>query len=128
MDKGGSIEINRDKEDRENFLDREEVMDVVQVEGTIKGFNDILKSLSEEKMEGLQIVRVPFLEEKALPVECFDIIVDALKAENPAKTQCIFSSQLGKSRTTLGMTVASIIKSVQMTTKLDKVGHLSFQW
>ena len=126
MDKGGSIEINRDKEDRENFLDREEVMDVVQVEGTIKGFNDILKSLSEEKMEGLQIVRVPFLEEKALPVECFDIIVDALKAENPAKTQCIFSSQLGKSRTTLGMTVASIIKSVQMTTKLDKVGHLSF--
>ena len=43
MDKGGSIEINRDKEDRENFLDREEVMDVVQVEGTIKGFNDILK-------------------------------------------------------------------------------------
>ena len=126
MDKGGSIEINRDKEDRENFLDREEVMDVVQVEGTIKGFNDILKSLSEEKMEGLQIVRVPFLEEKALPIECFDIIVDALKAENPAKTQCIFSSQLGKSRTTLGMTVASIIKSVQMTTKLDKVGQLSF--
>ena len=126
MDKGGSIEINRDKEDRENFLDREEVMDVVQVEGTIKGFNDILKSLSEEKMEGLQIVRVPFLEEKALPIECFDIIVNALKAENPAKTQCIFSSQLGKSRTTLGMTVASIIKSVQMTTKLDKVGHLSF--
>ena len=126
MDKGGSIEINRDKEDRENFLDREEVMDVVQVEGTIKGFNDILKSLSEEKMEGLQIVRVPFLEEKALPIECFDIIVDALKAENPAKTQCIFSSQLGKSRTTLGMTVASIIKSVQMTTKLDRVGHLSF--
>ena len=126
MDKGGSIEINRDKEDRENFLDREEVMDVVQVEGTIKGFNDILKSLSEEKMKGLQIVRVPFLEEKALPVECFDIIVNALKAENPAKTQCIFSSQLGKSRTTLGMTVASIIKSVQMTTKLDKVGQLSF--
>ena len=126
MDKGGSIEINRDKEDRENFLDREEVMDVVQVEGTIKGFNDILKSLSEEKMEGLQIVRVPFLEEKALPIECFDIIVDALKAENPAKTQCIFSSQLGKSRTTLGMTVASIIKSVQMTTKLDKVDHLSY--
>ena len=126
MDKGGSIEINRDKEDRENFLDREEVMDVVQVEGTIKGFNDILKGLSEEKMEGLQIVRVPFLEEKALPIECFDIIVNALKAENPAKTQCIFSSQLGKSRTTLGMTVASIIKSVQMTTKLDKVGHLIF--
>ena len=126
MDKGGSIEINRDKEDRENFLDREEVMDVVQVEGTIKGFNDILKGLSEEKMEGLQIVRVPFLEEKALPIECFDIIVNALKAENPAKTQCIFSSQLGKSRTTLGMTVASIIKSVQMTTKLDKVDHLSY--
>ena len=121
MDEGGSLEINRDKEDRENPLDREEVMDVVQVEGSIKGFNDILQNLSEDKLEGLQIVRVPFLEEKALPLECFDIIVDALREENPAKTQCIFSSQLGKSRTTLGMTVASIIKSVQMTAKLDKV-------
>ena len=121
MDEGGSIEIYRDKEDRENPLDREEVMDVVQVEGSIKGFNDILENLSEEKLEGLQIVRVPFLEEKAVPLECFDIIVGALRSENPAKTQCIFSSQLGKSRTTLGMTVASIIKSVQMTEKLDKV-------
>ena len=121
MDEGGSLEINRDKEDRENPLDREEVMDVVQVEGSIKGFNDILQNLSEDKLKGLQIVRVPFLEEKALPLECFDIIVDALREENPAKTQCIFSSQLGKSRTTLGMTVASIIKSVQMTAKLDKV-------
>ena len=33
IEEGGNIEINRDKEDRENPLDREEVMDVVQVEG-----------------------------------------------------------------------------------------------
>ena len=72
----------------------------------------------------MKIVRLPFLEEKALPLECFDIIVNALKEENPAKTQCIFSSQLGKSRTTLGMAVCCIIKAVQMTGKLDKVRRL----
>eukprot|EP00091_Calanus_sinicus_P001441 TRINITY_DN1142_c0_g1_i1.p1 TRINITY_DN1142_c0_g1~~TRINITY_DN1142_c0_g1_i1.p1 ORF type:complete len:325 (-),score=92.24 TRINITY_DN1142_c0_g1_i1:179-1153(-) len=69
----------------------------------------------------MQIVRVPILEEKALPEECFDIIVDTLVKENPAKTQCIFSSQLGKSRTTLGMTIACITKAVQMSEKLDKM-------
>ena len=35
IEEGGKIEINRDKEDRENPLDREEVMDVVQVEGML---------------------------------------------------------------------------------------------
>lgn len=118
IEEGGNIEINRDKEDRENPLDREEVMDVVQVEGTVKGFNQILSNLNFDDMK---IVRLPFLEEKALPLECFDIIVNALKEENPAKTQCIFSSQLGKSRTTLGMAVCCIIKAVQMTGKLDKM-------
>merc|ERR1712123_68606 len=47
--------------------------------------------------------------------------VKALAEENPAKTQCIFSSQLGKGRTTLGMTIASIIKAIQMSTKLNKM-------
>ena len=56
---------------------------------------------------------------QALPEECFDVIVKALVEENPAKTQCIFSSQLGK--TTFGMVVACIVKAVQMSTKLNKM-------
>ena len=40
---------------------------------------------------------------------------------NPATSQCIFSSQLGQGRTTLGMTVACIVKAVLMSTKLNKM-------
>ena len=36
-----------------------------------------------------------------------------------AKTECIFSSQLGK--TTFGMVVACIVKAIQMSTKLKKM-------
>ena len=67
------------------------------------------------------IRRVPIMEEKALPEECFDIIVKSLVEENPAKTQCIFSSQLGRGRTTFGMTAACIVKAVQMSSKLNKM-------
>merc|ERR1719435_715093 len=62
----------------------------------------------------MSIIRVPVLEEKALPEECFDIIVKALAEENPAKTQCIFSSQLGKGRTTFGMVIAATVKADKM--------------
>merc|ERR1712083_81583 len=71
--------------------------------------------------EGMTIIRVPVMGEKALPEECFDIIVKALVEENPAKTQCIFSSQLGKGRTTFGMVVACTVKAIQMSTKLNKM-------
>ena len=38
------------------------------------------------------------------------------QGENPATSQCIFSSQLGQ-----GMTVACIVKAVLMSTKLNKM-------
>ena len=38
-----------------------------------------------------------------------------------AKTECIFSSQLGRGKTTFGMVVACIVKAVQMSTKLNKM-------
>ena len=43
------------------------------------------------------------------------------QGENPATSQCIFSSQLGQGRTTLVMTVACIVKAVLMSTKLNKM-------
>ena len=53
------------------------------------------------------------------------------QGENPATSQCIFSSQLGQGRTTLGMTVACIVKAVLMSTKLNKMvetGIGSLEW
>merc|ERR1719232_2482563 len=69
----------------------------------------------------MTVIRIPILEERAKPEMCFDMIVKALVDENPAKTQCIFSSQLGQGRTTFGMTVACIVKAVQMSSKLNKM-------
>ena len=43
------------------------------------------------------------------------------QGENPGTSQRIFSSQLGQGRTTLGMTVACIVKAVLMSTKLNKM-------
>merc|ERR1712123_317789 len=103
--------------DADNPMDREEVKEPCKLEN-LKSF---AKVLGDCPIEGMSVVRVPILEEKALPEECFDIIVKALAEENPAKTQCIFSSQLGKGRTTFGMTIACIVKAIQMSSKLNKM-------
>ena len=116
----GNIDIFRDKSDADNPMDREEVKEPCKLEN-LKSFNKCLGDLAAGQISGMGIVRVPVVEEKALPEECFDIIVKALAEENPAKTQCIFSSQLGKGRTTFGMTIACIVKAIQMSTKLNKM-------
>lgn len=56
-----------------------------------------------------------------MPEECWDRIVAALTGESASATQCVFSSQLGQGRSTLGMVAASIIKAVQMISKLYKM-------
>ena len=109
-----------DKDDAENPMDREEVKGSVKLEN-LKSYKAILGELAAGPLEGMTILRVPVLEERAKPEECFDVIIKALVEENPAKTQCIFSSQLGKGRTTFGMTVACIVKAVQMSSKLNKM-------
>merc|ERR1711887_315194 len=101
-------------------MDREEIKEPCKLD-KLKSFTSILSESSGGPMEGMSIIRVPVLEEKALPEECFDIIVKALAEENPAKTQCIFSSQLGKGRTTFGMVIAAIVKAIQMSSKLNKM-------
>ena len=56
-----------------------------------------------------------------LRMEIFQALVKALVEENPATAQCIFSSQMGRGRTTFGMIVACIVKAVQMSSKLNKM-------
>jgi len=116
----GNVNIFRDKEDAENPMDREELKEPFKLEN-LKNYKKILSELSSGPLSGMSVIRVPVMEEKALPEECFDIIVKALVEENPAKTQCIFSSQLGRGRTTFGMTAACIVKAVQMSSKLNKM-------
>jgi len=118
--KGGNIEIHKDAGFAENPMDREDVTETMKIDG-VKGFSEILKTCSESSMPGLTVVRVPFIEQRALPVECFDTIIRALSSENAATTQCVFSSQLGAGRASLGMVIASILKAVQMITKLNKM-------
>jgi len=65
-------------------------------------------------------IRVPVVEEGAPAESCFDIMLESLKDE-PASTQCVFSCQMGRGRTTLGMVVACLIKEIQVRTELKKL-------
>jgi len=116
----GKVNIARDKADADNPLDREEVSEAKELVD-LKGFTKVLTGMADGPIPGMLVIRVPLIEERALPEKCFDIIVDAIKEENPATTQCIFSSQLGQNRTTLGMVIACIVKAVQMSMKLNKM-------
>merc|ERR1712168_571150 len=119
-EKDGNVEVHKDAGFAENPMDREDVAQMLKLTG-VKGLNEILKTCSETSMPGLSVVRVPFNEQRAVPVECFDTIIKALSSENAATTQCVFSSQLGSGRSSLGMVIASILKAVQMMTKLNKM-------
>ena len=119
-EKDGAVEVHKDAGFAENPMDREDVKETLKAEG-VKGFNELLKSLTESSLPNMTVVRVPFHEQRALPEAGFDIIVSGLSSENAATTQCVFSSQLGSGRSTLGMVIASIVKAAQMMTKLHKM-------
>ena len=73
----------------------------------------ILIGLSQVELE---VVRIP-LQEDQMPTEYIDVIVNILKAE-PASTPCVFSCQMGKGRTTLGMVAACLVKEITITAEL----------
>jgi len=116
----GKVKLVKDKADADNHMDREEE-DLEHQIVDLKGFTKVLAGMSEGPVPGMSVIRVPVIEERALPEAALDIIVNAIKGENPATTQCIFSSQLGQGRTTLCMVVACIVKAVQMSDKLVKM-------
>merc|ERR1719391_755462 len=122
-------------------MDRDDVITPVEV-STIKSFESILKDL-KEKMPTLEYARIPFVsvmtsssllgkkEERPLPEECFDQITQKLAPESPSACQCVFISQMGKGRSTLGTVVASVVKASQMIVKLDKMveeGMATREW
>jgi len=117
MVKDGNLDISRDKEFQENPMERENVIDSVKVE-SVKSFSTMLGGL---KLDDLNVVRIPFEEERPLPEECFDLIVAQLAGESPSNTQCVFSSQKGQGRSTLAAVIACIVKATQMMVKLHKM-------
>merc|ERR1711970_690982 len=88
------------------------------------GLPDLLKGIKTEEDKGeLSYVLVPVVEERAPDESCFDILVDSLKNE-PASTQCVFSCQMGRGRTTLGMIIACLVKEIQISTELRRMGDI----
>ena len=73
----------------------------------------MMQNLIEHQMHNPLLVRLMlgiFQEERPLPEDCFDIIVSQLANESPSTTQCVFNSQAGKGRSTMGTVIACIIK------------------
>jgi len=150
--KDGVVEIHKDQGLAENPMDRVDEKLTAKAEGA-KGFNEILAGLKEgeQALPGLQVIRsethlffsdeklyvialagdinqscltrVPFDEQRALPEECFDLIAKSLSGESAATTQCVFSSQLGQGRSTLGMVVASIVKVAHLHDCFDDLNY-----
>merc|ERR1719205_95514 len=83
--KEGSVEIHKDQGLAENPMDRVDEVMTAKAEGA-KGFNEILAGLKEgeQALPGLQVIRVPFDEQRALPEECFDLIAKSLSGESAA--------------------------------------------
>jgi len=115
-----TIKVHKDAAYVENPMEREDVEEslVVKSVTTVESIFDNLK-----EAHGLQVLRVPIIEEKAPAEESFDILVNSLKNE-PASTNCIFSCQMGRGRTTVGMIVACLVKEVQISSELQQMSTI----
>ena len=113
-----TLKIRKDEAFVENPMERKDYEDTIKAE-SIKD-HDAVYSFCQSKCEvDLQVIRIP-LQEDQMPTEYIDTIVDALKNE-PASTPCIFSCQMGKGRTTLGMAAACLVKEITLTAELRSV-------
>ena len=96
------IKISKDCEFTENPMDRKNVEESIDAED-VKSLKEVFEAAKSNGFPDIEYVRVPVIEESAPNEICFDILVNALKHE-PAATQCSFSCQAGRGRTTLGET------------------------
>ena len=65
----------------------------------------------------MQVYRIPLVEDMMPEEAHFDQIISILKDE-PASTPVVFCCQMGKGRTSLGITVALLVKEIQLTAQL----------
>jgi len=118
----GKINIQKDLAYVENPMERENVEEAVKVE-SIKELGTVMRDITENGFPKMEYMRIPIVEEKAPCETCFDRIVSTLKNE-PASTTCVFSCQMGRGRTTLGMIIACLVKEIQITTELKRMGEI----
>merc|ERR1719295_320753 len=119
-----SIEIHQDKEYSENPMERVDVEETLTVqEDGIKDLESVYASCREKCNVDLQVVRIPIVEDRMPPDYSFDVIVETLKKE-AVSTPCVFSCQMGKGRTTVGLVTACLIKEIQITKELRKMEEL----
>merc|ERR1712088_707932 len=119
-----SIKIHQDKEYSENPMERVDVEETLAVqEDGIKDLESVYAFCREKCNVDLQVVRIPIVEDRMPPDYSFDSIVETLKKE-PVATPCVFSCQMGKGRTTVGLVTACLIKEIQITKELRKMEEL----
>jgi len=117
-----TIKVHKDASYVENPMEREDLEESCVVK-TITTLESIFANLKETIAPGMEILRVPVVEEKAPAEESFDILVNSLKHE-PASTNCIFSCQMGRGRTTVGMIVACLVKEIQISSELKQMSSI----
>ena len=113
------VKIHIDREFAENPLDRVDLEESIVVE-SIKDLDSVYDFCRAKCNVKLEVFRIPVVEDQMPDESCFDRIISALKDE-PASTPCVFSCQMGKGRTTVGMVVASLLKEIQISTQLRLV-------
>ena len=124
-----TLKVHRDASFTENPMEREDVEETIKVGyaklaiffsifgsssfsvvffqvKSLVGFNEIYPTLLAANPT-LQWIHDPVVEDKAPAEEWFDKLVATLKDE-PASTQCIFSCQMGRGRTTLGKKLVKV--------------------
>eukprot|EP00090_Calanus_glacialis_P007964 TRINITY_DN16343_c0_g1_i1.p1 TRINITY_DN16343_c0_g1~~TRINITY_DN16343_c0_g1_i1.p1 ORF type:complete len:528 (-),score=123.39 TRINITY_DN16343_c0_g1_i1:295-1878(-) len=117
-----TVKVHKDLAFCENPMEREEEEVELKVE-QIKGLQNIYDTMRESGFAGLTVNRIPITEERAPAEYCFDMMLDILKNE-PASVPCVFSDQMGRGRTTLGMVIACLIKEIQITSELRRMEEI----
>jgi len=115
------ISILHDLDYVENPMDREDDESTLVVE-TIKDLESVYRDCKEKCNVSLEVIRVPVMEDK-VPLEYMDEIINALKNE-AASTPCIFTSQMGKGRATVGMVAACLVKEIIITAELRNMEEM----
>jgi len=122
-----SIKVHKDHAFAENPMEREDEEISIKLEGEelegLKEAKTVYDNIKTDRFPNLITQRCPVNEDRAPGEECFDIMIDLLKNE-PASTVCIFSDQMGRGRTTLGMIIACLIKEIQITSELRKMEEI----
>ena len=102
------IKISKDDAFNENPMDRQNIEEDMDAE-EVKSLMEVFEETKKNEFPDVDYLRVPVVEESAPQGFCFDLIVNALRNEEAA-TECIFSCQAGRGRTTLGRNLRLVAK------------------